>query len=130
VLSHMDSSCCEPTTGATAAAHIRVSFSYATRNQALRSPYICINSSGAASPGGTEPLPAVPIVAIFTPRSITSCTPPGTLPPLPGYWAKRSISSCGFLPDALAVSKGARRRCCQPRRGCLRCVVVVKVVGP
>ncbi|MGN7151177.1 hypothetical protein ACTHQ6_19495, partial [Arthrobacter sp. SAFR-179] len=44
VLGHMDSSCCEPTTGATAAARF---VSYATRNQALRSPYIFINSSGA-----------------------------------------------------------------------------------
>ncbi|WP_307428427.1 hypothetical protein [Pseudarthrobacter defluvii] len=50
VLGHMDSSCCEPTTGATAAARF---VSYATRNQALRSPYIFINSSGAAKCRGT-----------------------------------------------------------------------------
>ncbi|TQJ61654.1 hypothetical protein FBY30_3965 [Arthrobacter sp. SLBN-83] len=50
VLGHMDSSCCEPTTGATAAARF---VSYATRNQALRSPYIFINSSGAEKIPGT-----------------------------------------------------------------------------
>ncbi|UUL75844.1 hypothetical protein NG819_17315 [Pseudarthrobacter sp. Fe7] len=50
VLGHMDSSCCEPTTGATAAARF---VSYATRNQALRSPYIFINSSGATKSPGT-----------------------------------------------------------------------------
>ncbi|WP_308931392.1 hypothetical protein [Arthrobacter sp. SLBN-112] len=51
VLGHMDSSCCEPTTGATAAARF---VSYATRNQALRSPCIFINSSGDAKSPGTE----------------------------------------------------------------------------
>ncbi len=57
VLGHLDSSCCEPTTGATAAARF---VSYATRNQALRSPYIFINSSGAAkSPGTVGALAAV-----------------------------------------------------------------------
>jgi hypothetical protein len=72
VLSHVDSSCCEPTTGATAAARIRVSFSYATRNQALRSPYIFINSSGVASRGRTGQQPGNSIVAIFTlPRTLS-----------------------------------------------------------
>jgi hypothetical protein len=72
VLSHVDSSCCEPTTGATAAARIRVSFSYATRNQALRSPYIFINSSGVASRGRTGQQPGDGIVAIFTlPRTLS-----------------------------------------------------------
>ncbi|MEW1812898.1 hypothetical protein AB0284_19630 [Pseudarthrobacter phenanthrenivorans] len=70
VLGHMESSCCEPTTGATAAARF---VSYATRNQALRSPYIFINSSGATKISRTVKALAAGSWPSSQPRPITSC---------------------------------------------------------
>ncbi|MDJ0458852.1 hypothetical protein PUN71_016735 [Arthrobacter sp. NQ7] len=84
VLGHMESSCCEPTTGATAAARF---VSYATRNQALRSPYIFINSSGATKISRTVKALAAGSWPSSQPRPITSCRFPGDAGSVPAAFS-------------------------------------------
>jgi hypothetical protein len=124
VLGHMDSSYCEPTTGATAAARF---VSYATRNQALRSPYIFINSSGATKSPGT----AGALATVSWPSSQLQETPAQILQ----LFSRRPLTSCSYSCDARSDPAGCPST---PGRilgvvrvsGLLGVVVLLNVGGP